>query len=70
MPAEDEALGGGEDYERGGRRRRAGPPTLDESCADAGLRLPVRIGSVVDDPAVRLLDGAALQRLGWQHRVG
>jgi hypothetical protein len=25
---------------------------------------------VLDDPAVRLLDGVALQRLGWQHRVG
>ena len=47
-----------------------GAAALDESCADAGLRRPVRIGSVVDDPAVRLLDGVALQRLGWQHRVG
>jgi thiamine-monophosphate kinase len=67
---EDEALGGGEDYELVVVCAARGAAALDESCADAGLRRPVRIGSVLDDPAVRLLDGVALQRLGWQHRVG
>ena len=43
---------------------------LCDDFVDAGLRLPVRIGTVVDDPEVRLLDGSALERLGWQHRLG
>jgi len=36
----------------------------------AGLRRPFRLGSLVADPAVRLLRGESLARLGWQHRLG
>ncbi len=68
--SEDEALGGGEDYELVVVADVRGAATVDEGFAAAGLRHPLRIGSVVDDPAVRLLDGAALQRLGWRHRLG
>ena len=66
----EEALGGGEDYQLvvavGGPAAEA----LRDGFEQAGLRRPIRIGSLVDDPAVRLLRGEPLARLGWQHRVG
>ena len=49
------------------------PGTVDALCADfvdAGLRTPRPIGVIGADPAVRLLRGEPLARLGWQHRVG
>ncbi len=63
-------VGGGEDYELVLACDEPGAAGLCDDFVDAGLRLPVRIGTVVDDPEVRLLDGIALQRLGWQHRLG
>ncbi len=66
----EEALGGGEDYEL----VLAAPPGIDaalcEAFVAAGLRRPIRVGVVVTDPERRLLGGAPLGRLGWQHRVG
>ncbi|MGO9857415.1 MAG: thiamine-phosphate kinase [Acidimicrobiales bacterium] len=67
---EEEALGGGEDYEL---VLAVAPGTAHALCADfedAGLRTPRPIGVIGTDPAVRLLRGAPLARLGWQHRVG
>ncbi len=67
---EEEALGGGEDYEL---LLVTAPGTVDALCADfadAGLRTPRPIGVIGADPAVRLLRGEPLARLGWQHRVG
>jgi thiamine-monophosphate kinase len=66
----EEALGGGEDYEL---VLAAAPGSVDALCADfadAGLRTPRPIGVIGADPAVRLLRGEPLARLGWQHRVG
>ncbi len=66
----DDALGGGEDYEL---LVVADDEVADNMCNEfvaAGLRRPVSVGSLVADPAVRLLAGAELARLGWQHRVG
>jgi thiamine-monophosphate kinase len=67
---EDEALGGGEDYEL--------LVALSPGDADAvvarfeleGLRPPTVIGTVVDDVAERTLRGHPLEPMGWQHRVG
>ncbi len=66
----DDALGGGEDYEL---LLVADEEVSDHLCTEfvaAGLRRPLRLGSLVADPAVRLLRGESLGRLGWQHRVG
>jgi thiamine-monophosphate kinase len=68
--SEDEALAGGEDYELVLALNDSAARNLSEVLVDGGFRRPVRIGTVVDDPSVRLLNGAALPRLGWQHRVG
>ncbi len=65
-----EALGGGEDYELVIAAAEADAESLADAFRAAGLRRPVRIGSVVGDPGERLLAGRALERLGWQHRVG
>ncbi len=65
-----EALGGGEDYELVVAAGEADAATLADAFREAGLRRPVCIGSVVVDPGERLLAGRALERLGWQHRVG
>ena len=66
----DEALGGGEDYEL---VLVGDEEVSDHLCTEfvaAGLRQPFRLGSLVADPALRLLGGDALARLGWQHRLG
>ena len=65
-----EALGGGEDYELAIVVGEAEAASLADAFRAAGLRRPVRIGSVVGDPSVRLLAGRKLERLGWQHRLG
>jgi thiamine-monophosphate kinase len=66
----DDALGGGEDYEL----LLVGDEEVSEHLCNefvaAGLRRPFRLGSLVADPAVRLLRGEPLERLGWQHWVG
>jgi thiamine-monophosphate kinase len=68
--SEDEALAGGEDYELVLAMRDSAAGDLAEALVAGGFRGPIRIGTVVDDQQVRLLKGVALQRLGWQHRVG
>jgi len=68
--SEDEALAGGEDYELVLAMNDSAGTVLSEAFVDGGSRLPIRIGTVVDDPQVRLLSGEALPRLGWQHRLG
>jgi thiamine-monophosphate kinase len=67
---EDEALGGGEDYELLVALR---PPDVDGVVArftSEGLRPPTVIGTVVDEVSERTLRGHPLERMGWQHRVG
>jgi thiamine-monophosphate kinase len=68
--SEDEALAGGEDYELVLATSESDGGALSEAFARGGFSRPIRIGTVVDDPEVRLLDGVTLQPLGWQHRVG
>ncbi len=67
---EDEALGGGEDYELVVAIGPSDADALMERFAAEGLRPPVVAGTVVDDVSVRTLRGRALGRMGWQHRVG
>ena len=64
---DDDALGGGEDYEL--IVATADPDGLEAAFADAGLRPPVRIGRCNDDPATRLLAGRPLPVVGWQHSL-
>jgi thiamine-monophosphate kinase len=68
--SEDEALAGGEDYELVVVIDEASVSGLSDNLAESGLRRPVRIGRVVEDPATRTLRGMALGRRGWQHRLG
>jgi len=66
----EEALGGGEDYELLITAAGTGMEEMNDAFAAAGLRGPVPIGLIVEDPASRMLGGRDLERLGWQHRVG
>ncbi|HEX3333446.1 MAG TPA: thiamine-phosphate kinase [Acidimicrobiales bacterium] len=66
----DEALGGGEDYQLVMAVAEADVEALEREFDAAGLEEPVRVGSVVADPELRLLGTSELERLGWQHRVG
>jgi thiamine-monophosphate kinase len=66
----EEALGGGEDYELLIAIGAADADGLVDAFSREGLRLPARVGTVAQDPALRLLGDGALERLGWQHRVG
>jgi thiamine-monophosphate kinase len=66
----EEALGGGEDYELLVALEEEGGDALADELVESGLRRPVRIGSVIDDPGTRVLGGDDLARLGWQHRLG
>lgn len=58
-----EALSGGEDYEL----VFCAPDDAAVVRAFAGLRPPMRIGTCVEDPAVRSLAGQPLVATGWQH---
>ncbi len=66
----DEALGGGEDYELLIAVAEADVDALEARFDAAGLREPVRLGRIVDDPELRVLGTSPLERLGWQHRLG
>jgi thiamine-monophosphate kinase len=66
----DEALGGGEDYELLIALGENDAGALIDSFEREALRLPARIGTVTSDIALRLLGDSALERMGWQHRLG
>jgi thiamine-monophosphate kinase len=67
---QDEALGGGEDYELVVVMEPERVGGFEEGCVLAGLRPPWRIGTIHGDPDRRTLGGRQLARLGWQHRLG
>lgn len=65
---EEEALGGGEDFEL----VLAVPDTsvLADAFASAGLRPPIEIGRCSADPLERTLRGRPLEPVGFQHAIG
>lgn len=65
---EDEALGGGEDYEL--ILATADPDGLVAAFESAGLRAPIAIGRCTADPEERTLAGSDLPHLGWRHLFG
>jgi thiamine-monophosphate kinase len=66
----DEALGGGEDYELLLAVDGGAVEDLTAAFLAEGLRRPLPLGSITDDPGSRQLNGEALARVGWQHRLG
>ena len=66
----EEALGGGEDYELLLAVAESDVESFEAGFDDAGLREPVRLGRIVEDPELRVLGTSPLERLGWQHRIG
>jgi thiamine-monophosphate kinase len=66
----EEALGGGEDYELVLAVAEKDVDALEARFDEAGLREPIRLGRIVDDPELRVLGTSPLERLGWQHRIG
>lgn len=66
----EEALGGGEDYELLVAVGASDVEALERSFDEAGLREPIRLGHIVEDPELRTLGTTALERMGWQHRIG
>ena len=67
---EDEALGGGEDYELLIAVDPGDADALGDRCVAEGLRRPIEMGTVVENASVRTLHERPLERMGWQHRVG
>ncbi len=67
---EEEALGGGEDYELLIAIDVVGAGLLVDRFASEGLRRPTMVGLAVEDASVFTLRGQALQPSGWQHRLG
>jgi len=61
----DEALGGGEDYELVVTHPE--PEQLEADFAAAGLRAPLRVGTVVSDPSALTIRGDRLPDIGWRH---
>jgi thiamine-monophosphate kinase len=61
----EEAIGGGDDYVL------VFSAPCDDSVAEAftGLPAPIRIGTCVGNPALRLFRGAPLPATGWEHRL-
>lgn len=64
---EDEALGGGEDYELVIATPQ--PERLVRAFCEAGLRTPIVIGGCTDDVGERALRGGPLPRAGYEHDV-
>ncbi len=64
---EDEAISGGEDYEL--VIITDDPGRLRMIFQDRGLNVPITIGRVVAERAVRTLRGVSFERSGWQHRL-
>ncbi len=65
---EEEALGGGEDFEL--VVASPDPSGLADAFASAGLRPPIEIGRCSADPAERKLRGRPLEPAGFQHAIG
>jgi thiamine-monophosphate kinase len=63
----EEAISGGEDYELLIVTNDAA--RLRMIYIDRGLRAPITIGHVNGDPQVRLYEGSAFERRGWQHQL-
>ncbi len=63
---DDEALGGGEDYEL--IVATGDPDGLLHAFAAAGLRAPIAIGICTADTEERTLAGSDLPDRGWRHR--
>ncbi|MGD0321878.1 MAG: thiamine-phosphate kinase [Acidimicrobiales bacterium] len=63
---DDEALGGGEDYEL--VIATQDPDRLVAAFVDAGFDVPILIGVCTDDPAIRTLRGVSLPGVGFEHR--
>lgn len=66
--SEEEAVGGGEDYEL--IMATDDPDGLQRSFAEAGLDLPVRMGTCTADRGERTLRGQPLGTAGWEHPWG
>jgi thiamine-monophosphate kinase len=67
---EEDALGGGEDYELIVTMDELAADKFAARCVEEGLRPPIRLGVVTGDPAVRTLGDRELPRSGWQHPMG
>ena len=65
---DEEALGGGEDYEL--IIATGDPDGLVVAFEAAALRVPIAIGRCTDDPEERTLAGSDLPDLGWRHLFG
>ncbi len=65
--SEEEALGGGEDYEL--LVAVADPRRMASSFAAATLRPPIAVGRCTTDASVRTLRGSPLPPLGYEHRL-
>ncbi len=61
----EEAISGGEDYEL--LMVTNDPDRLRMIYLDRGLRAPLSIGTIVQDPSIRTWRGAAFERRGFQH---
>jgi thiamine-monophosphate kinase len=66
----DEALAGGEDYELVLAVDPQAAEVVLSDFAAAGLRRPFGIGFMTEDPETRRMQGDAVTRMGWQHRLG
>jgi thiamine-monophosphate kinase len=62
---QEEALGGGEDYELLFTASATAP--VEETFAQAGLRPPIQIGRCTDQPGALMLGDEPLPALGWEH---
>ena len=63
----EDALGGGEDYELVFTAPDA--QKVEAEFTGAGLRVPIRVGSIVGDPKTRTLGGTPLLPSGFTHRL-
>jgi len=63
----EEALSGGEDYEL--LCTTSDVDGLMRACAEQGIGMPLRIGTVVADANVRTLEDQVFARRGWQHEL-
>jgi thiamine-monophosphate kinase len=63
----EESISGGEDYEL--VIVTDDPARLRLIFVDRGLRAPLTIGTIHQDRSVRLCDGEAFARRGWQHTL-